>query len=185
MQYRKILYNIMSWATGKERRVDNLLAQGDWQFIQLGNYTSASPLAIAQGTTSKLSFQANNISYTTGRDLSINYNYVAQKFMPKQLNDVFLAEVRMKVRCSSQNGHFDVLLECPTVAYNPIQATTNGVPKSANTEQFVSTSVPVFIGQDIITNGLEVKVNAVAGNLQIYDVSFMVVRLTSGIANLS
>jgi hypothetical protein len=181
MQYRKILYNMMSWATGKERRVDNILSMGDWRFFQINNYTIASPLVVNQGVTTKITFQDNNISYQTGRDLVINYDYTLQKFTPTTLNDVFLVEVRFKAKCSNQNGHADVLLESPTANINPIQASTFGIPKSANNEQFVSVSVPVFIGQDLINNGLEVKFTAGSGNFQVYDVSFMIVKMSSGI----
>lgn len=181
MQYRKILYNLMSWATGKERRVDNILANGDWRFFQINNYTSASPLVISQGSTTKITFQANNIFYTAGRDLNINYDYALQKFLPQTLNDVFLVEVRFKCKCSAQNGHADVLLESPSFAYNPIQAQTISVVKAANNEQFISVAVPLFIGQDLITNGLEVKFSAGSGNFSLYDVSFMLTRLSSGI----
>jgi len=181
MQYRKILYYLMSWATGRERRVDNILANGDWRFLQLGNYTSASPLVVNQGSTSKITFQSSNISYQAGRDLVINYDYTLQKFTPTTLNDVFLVEIRFKAKCSSQNGHADVLLEAPTFGFNPINAQTFGVPKAANNEQFVSVSVPLFIGQDLINNGLEVKFSSGSGNFQVYDVSYMIVRLSSGI----
>jgi hypothetical protein len=171
----------MSWATGKERRVDNILANGDWRFLQLGNYTSASPLVVNQGSTSKITFQSNNISYQAGRDLTINYDYTLQKFTPTTLNDVFLVEVRFKCKCSTQNGHGDVLLESPSFVYNPVQAQTITVVRAANNEQFISVAVPLFIGQDLINNGLEVKFSAGAGNFSIYDVSYMIVRLSSGI----
>lgn len=181
MNVLTFLYNIISGRTGKQRSIDNLLAQGNWRFIQLSNYTSAAPLSITQGNTTKLTFQQSDISYTEGSDLLLSYDYILQKFTPQQLGDVFLVEVRMKVKCSNNNGHFDVLLESPTATFNPIQSITQGIPKAANTEQFVSLSVPVFIGSDVKNNGLEVKLIAQVGNLSVYDVSYMVVRLTSGI----
>ncbi len=98
------------------------------------------------------------------------------------MNDVFLVEVRLKCKCSAQNGYATVRLESPTFGFNPIQAVTFGVPKAANSKQFVSLSVPVFIGVDVLINGLEVKFHAESGNFQLYDVSYMIVRLTSGIA---
>jgi len=181
MQYRKILYTLLSYRTGKEKSIDNTFAVGNWQFLQLGNYSLATPLVINQGSTSKLTFNQSDIVYQAGDSLSLNYDYIAQKFSPQQLNDVFLVEVRFKTKCSKQNGHADLLLESPSATFNPIQASTFGVPKSANVEQFISMAVPVFVGQEVKDNGLEVKVKAVDGNFSIYDVSFMVVRLSSGI----
>lgn len=181
MNVLTFLYNIISGKTGKQRSIDSLLAQGNWQFIQLSNYTVASPLLIIQGNTTKLTFQPSDISYTEGSNLLLSYDYTLQKFIPQTLGDVFLVEVRMKVKCSSNNGHFDILLESPTAPFNPVQSATQGIPRGANQEQFVSISVPVFIGADVKANGLEVKVSAQVGNLSVYDVSYMIVRLTSGI----
>lgn len=181
MKVKDYFVRLISKVTGKDRNIDNVLACSDWRFIQLSNYTVATPFSILQGNTSKLTFQQSDINYTVGRDLNINYDYTLQKWMPQTLNDVLLVEIRMKVKCSSNNGHFDILLEAPTATFNPVQAATQGIPKSANQEQFVSISVPVFIGADVLANGLEVKLTAGTGNLSIYDVSYMIVRLTSGI----
>lgn len=87
----------------------------------------------------------------------------------------------MKVKCSSQNGAYEIRLESPSFAFNPVQGSSVSVSKAAGVEQFVSISVPVFIGADVLANGLEVKVVAGVGNLSVYDVSYMIVRLTSGI----
>jgi hypothetical protein len=164
-----------------KRSLDNLFSQGDWQFLQLNNYTISSPLVVNQGNTTKLQFQPADIFFQTGRDLSLNYNFVSQKFQPQTLNDVFLVEVRFKTKTSTQNASFEIRLESPTFAYNPVQAQSINVSKSAGVEQFVSLSVPVFIGTDIFTNGLEVYFKADSGNFQVYDVSYMIVRLTSGL----
>lgn len=175
------IYNIISGRNGKQRSIDNMLAEGDWQFLQLSNYTSVSPLSILQGNTTKLTFQQSDISYSVGRDLNVNYDYSSQKFIPQTLNDVFLVEVRMKCKCSAQNGAYEIRLESPSFLYNPVQSKSGFISKAANTEQFVSISVPLFIGADILSSGLEVKFKAEAGNFTIYDVSFMIVRLSSGI----
>lgn len=181
MEVKQYLYNLISGRTGKERTIDSELSVGDWNFIQLGNYTSASPLSIASTTTAKITFQQSDITFTQGRDLVLNYDFSNQKFMPQNLNDVFLVEVRLKCKCSIQNGYATIKLESPSFAYNPVQAQTFGVPKAANQEQFVSLSVPVFIGTDVKTNGLEVKFNAESGNFQVYDVSLMIVRISSSV----
>lgn len=167
--------------SGREKSANALIRQGDWNFFQLGNYTSASPLLVNAGNTSKITFTPSDIVYSIGNGFTPSYDFTNQKFTPTVLNDVFLVETRMKVKCSLQNGHGDLLLESPTVAFNPIQAQSINVPKAANTQQFVSVSVPVFVGQDLIDNGLEVKWNSVTGTFSLYDISFMIIRLSSGI----
>lgn len=175
-----MLDSITDRRSGITETVEHLVSIGDWSFLQLGNYTSVSPLLINAGVTSKITFQPQDIIYTAGRGLVVNYNYALQKFTPTTINDVFLAEIRFKAKSSLQNSHGDILIESPSVAFNPINAVSISIPKAANQEQFVSASVPLFIGQDVFTNGLEVKFNAVAGNWSLYDVSFMIIRLASG-----
>lgn len=167
--------------TGREKSANAIIREGDWNFFQLGNYTSASPLVISAGNTSKITFASTDIIFTAGNGLTTSYDYTAQKFTPTTIGDVFLVEIRMKVKCSLQNGHGDLLLESPSFSFNPVQAQSINVPKSANTQQFVSINVPVFIGQDIKDNGLEVKWNSVSGAFSLYDISFMTMRLSSGI----
>lgn len=174
------LTDIIDNQSKEGKSAEALVRESDWRFFQLGNYTSVSPLTITQGATSKISFQANNISFSDGSGLSLNYDFTNQKFLPQTLRDVFLVEVRFKCKASAQNSHADILLECPSVAYNPIQAYSFSVVKAANTEQFVSVSVPIFIGQDLITNGLEVKIASNSGTFSVYDVSFMLIRVASG-----
>lgn len=183
MRVLTYLYNIISGRTGEQRSVDNILAQGAWRFIQLSNYTLADPLSITQGNTTKLTFQPSDISFTDGRGLVLNYDYTSQKFMPQTSGDVFLVEVRFKAKCSAPNGAYELKLESPSFAFNPVQAQSGSISKSAGVEQFISLSVPIFIGQDIKNNGLGVFFKAESGNFTLYDVSFMIVRLTSGIPN--
>lgn len=175
-----MLETITDRRSGITESVEHLVSNGDWQFIQLGNYTAVSPLVINSGNTTKITFQQTDISFTAGRGLMFNYNYSLQKFTPLTLNDVFLAEIRFKAKTSIQNGHGDLLIESPTFAFNPINGVSIAIPKAANSEQFISQAVPLFVGPDVLANGLEVKFAANAGNWSIYDVSFMIMRISSG-----
>jgi hypothetical protein len=181
MRVIEYFHELVSLGKNKiKRSLDNLFAQGDWQFLQLNNYTSVSPLVVNQGSTTKLQFQPADIFFQAGRSLSLNYNFTSQKFQPQTLNDVFLVEIRFKAKASAQNAAYEIRLESPTFPYNPVQAQSGSVSKSAGVEQFISLAVPVFIGPEIFANGLEVYFKADSGNFQVYDMSYMVVRLTSG-----
>ena len=154
--------------------------EGDWKWVMLGNYTSASPLLINKRNTSKITYQPSDISFTAGSGLEVNYDFVNQKFLPTTLNDLFMVEVRMKVKSSVQNDHLDLKMEAPTFAFNPLNAQTHNFVHSAYDEQFMSSHFLVYIGQDVIDNGIEFKVTAHDGNMSIYDVSYLIVRLSSG-----
>jgi hypothetical protein len=163
------------------RTAEAILKKGDWFFTQLGNYTSVAPLSIPNGVTSKITFQPEDIIYTNGNGTFVtNYDFVNQKFMPTTLNDLFAVEVRFKFKCSAQDGHFDVKLESPDFDFNPITGSTISSVKASGDEQFSAINLTFFIGQDLIDNGIEFKVTPSDMAIQIYDVSYLTVRLCSG-----
>lgn len=179
-RFWQMFVKLVDLKSGLMKSTEAIVKEGDWQFSQIDKYTSASPLVVNAGSTTKLSFDAEDVSFTAGRGEVVAYNYTAQKFLTTTVDDVYMLEVRFKCKSSTQNGHGALKIECPTVAYNPIQANSLSVPLTANSEQFYSFSAPVFIGQDLVTNGLEIKWQSVAGNFSIYDVSFMFIRVSSG-----
>lgn len=163
------------------RSAESTLKKGDWYFVQLGNYTSASPLVINQGVTSKITFQPEDIIYTNGNGtFQTNYDFVNQKFMPTTLGDLFAVEVRFKFKGTAQDGHFDVKVESPNFEFNPVTGSTVSSTKAAGVEQFAAINLTFFIGQDLIDNGIEFKVTPSSMGVQIYDVSYLTVRLCSG-----
>jgi len=164
----------------RTKSAEALVKEGDWGFTQLGNYTLAAPLVITSGTKTKVTFQANNISYQAGVGLVTNYDFVNQKFIPSTVNDVFMVEVRLKVKPSAQNGHMDLLMESPTFGFNPINASSMAFTKGANEEHFLSANFLLFIGQDLITNGVEFFIRPNGTSVSVYDVSYFIVRLASG-----
>lgn len=163
------------------RTAEAILKKGDWSFTQLGNYTSVAPLSISNGVTSKITFQPEDITYTNGNGTFVtNYDFVNQKFMPTTLNDLFAVEVRFKFKGTSQNGHFDVKVESPNFEFNPVTGSTISSVKASGDEQFSAINLTFFVGQDLIDNGIEFKVKPSDMAVQIYDVSYLTVRLCSG-----
>ncbi|CAH9012148.1 conserved hypothetical protein [Vibrio phage 501E54-1] len=163
------------------KSLESIHAIGDWQFIQLGHYTSASPWEINQGNTDKLTFQESDITYIAGNGLEVNYDYTDQLFRPQQLNDLYFSEIRFKAKCSKQNGYADVTIDVPTFTFNPLQGETFGIPKGASVEQFISLDGGIFIGQEVIDNGFEINFTAGDGNFEIYDISILSSRIGSGL----
>lgn len=162
------------------RTAESLVRKGDWVFVQLSNYTEGSPLSIANGVTTKVTYQPEDISYTTGKGLSPVYDFENQVFLPSTLNDLFTVEVRFKFKATSPDGHFDVKLESPSFAFNPISGNTVSSTKAAGVEQFAAINLNFFIGQDLIDNGIEFKITPSSTGVEIYDVSYLLVRLSSG-----
>ncbi|AHK11531.1 hypothetical protein S140_124 [Shewanella sp. phage 1/40] len=169
--------SIIDNQTGRQFSAKSLAETGDWQFLQLGHYTTGSPWVVNEGVTDKLTFQEVDITYSAGNGLEINYDYAAQLFLPRQLGDLFLTEIRFKAKCSAQNGYADLLVTSPSFLYNPVTGSTFSVPKGAGVEQFITVNGSIFVGDEVRTNGFEVKIQAGSGNFSIYDVSILSCRL--------
>lgn len=148
--------------------------QGGWRFLQDGRYLVGTPLVINNGVRTKLNFDLTQLAYVTGAGLTLNYDDVADKFRPSVVNEVFTVSFRLKVKPTSQAGTVDVTLESPGTTFNPIVSSTITFNKAAGQEHFVSLTHPIFISQDVVTNGLEIYVSPHGTNISIYDYSVFV-----------
>jgi hypothetical protein len=157
-----------------ERPTRAVLKQGGWFFGQLGTYTVGSPLAVSDGVKTKIAFPPSQLSYSDSRNFTLNYDTVNNKFHPLGVGDCFIVNMRFKMKASSQAGHMDIMVESPTVAFNPILAKTITFNKQAGDEQFQGITELLFISQDVATNGLEIFVSPHDTNVQIYDLSILV-----------
>ena len=173
------LYKIIDGVSGQKRSATSLIESGGWYFKQINTYTEASPLVIPQGATSKLVIPVNDMGFSRAKYFDLSYDYGNQKFKPTTLDDVYLANVRLKVKPTNQAGHIDIKVTVPNFAFNPINASTESFTKSANQEHFFSPSFELFIGQETIDGGIEVSVTANGTDVSIYDYSFLITRLYS------
>ena len=151
-----------------------VLTSGGWFFGQLGTYTIVSPLAVLDGVKTKINFNPVNLSYSDSRNFTLNYDTVNNKFAPLGVGDCFIVNFRFKVKASSQAGHIDILLESPTVSFNPISARTVTFNKQAGDEQFQGLTELIFVSTDVATNGLELFANPHGTNIEMYDISILV-----------
>lgn len=173
-------YRIVDLQSGLVSTAESILSQGKWQFLQLGNYTSAQPLVVNQGASAKVVFQPADITFSQSNGLEINYDFDNQLFRPQTIGDLFLTEIRFKAKCSAQNGYADLLVTSPSFLYNPVTAQTFSIPKGAGVEQFITVNGSIFVGEDLKANGFEVSIRAGDGNFSIYDVSLLSCRIGSG-----
>lgn len=179
-RFWQMFVKLVDLKSGLMKSTEAIVKEGNWRFIQLGNYTQASPLVINTGVKTKLTWQASDVSYSDGNGLDVSYDYVNQKFVPTTERDVYLAELRFKCIPSANNGHLDVMLESPSSGFNPINASTSTFVRGMGQVHFESKDFVVFIGADVLANGIEVWLTPNSTNVSIYDVSFLTTRISSG-----
>lgn len=169
--------------SGMERSTQSLLTGGAWFFKQIAEYTSSSPFTLAVDEKKKFTFQPDDAGFTQGKYFDLLYDFTAQKFTPVTADNVYLANIRFKATSDLRNSQLDILLESPTVLYNPINADSVSFNRTPSTEHFKSSNLLVFIGEDIVTNGVEVYFESHEANMEIYDISFMIVQLYNDAGN--
>lgn len=157
-----------------ERTTESILKQNGWKFLQDGRYTSSSHLVVSGATKTKLTFDMSQLAYQDGRLLDVQYNQSANKFVLQDVGSVYLFNVRFKAKSSQQNSYTDIVIESPSVSFNPLSAATVSFVRSANNEHFISVNFPIFLSQDVVTNGIEVYITPSGGTTQVYDYSVFV-----------
>lgn len=166
--------SMVDMQTGVQRKTEHILTQNGWKFLQDGRYTAASPLSISSTTKTKLTFNMSQLAYQDGRLLDVEYNQSTNKFVLQDVGGVYLFNVRFKAKSSQQNSYADVVIESPSVSFNPLSASTVSFVRSANNEHFISVSFPIFLSQDVVVNGIEMYITPSGGTTQVYDYSVFI-----------
>lgn len=166
--------SMVDMQTGVQRKTEHILTQNGWVFAQDGRYTEATPLVVNSGVKTKITFDLTQLAYTDGRNLQLEYNQQANKFMPSDVGSVYLLNFRLKVKPSAQNGTADATLEVSGATFNPVLAGTMTFNKAANQQHFFSFTDPVFVSQQMADGGFEIYVQPLGTNLSIYDYSIFI-----------
>lgn len=172
-------YETVDLKSKQRRSTNSMIESGGWLFKQVATYTSSSPLELLDGVPNKLVIPENDTGFSTGKYFDLSYDYTNQKFAPTTVDDVYFAEIRMKVVPQLQAGHLDLKIEVPNFQYNPINGDSITFTKGAGEEHFISRLFPLFIGEEAKQDGIEVMLTAQGTDIDVYDYSFLIVRVYS------
>ncbi len=169
-----VTFLMIDWDTKVERPAKSILMQNGWAYLQDGRYVVGSPLVVNDGAKTQLTFDLAQLAYADSSNLQLNYNQSNNRFYPTEIKSCYLVHLRFKVKPSANSGHIDLVIESPTVSFNPIVSETMTFAKSAGDEHFFYITSPLFISQDVITNGLTAYVIPHGTNISLYDYSVLV-----------
>lgn len=101
--------------------------------------------------------------------------YATNKLRAENVDDVYVITIAFKAQISNANGYLDLYLEGGNgTPYDRIRDTIT-FPKGANQEHTFAKTFQFYADEDVITNGLSVKMDAShSGN--IHDVIYFVQR---------
>lgn len=141
-----------------------------------GTYTSGSPLTVNSGVTATFTNNAvNTLSTQMPSDMTMMFNPATQKIIAKNDGDVYLLSIRFKAKINIINGYFDIKLDIGGTQ-GIISQESIVFTRDANTEQTFDVDLTLFSGSTFVANGGTLQINPKNGNMQVYDISFVLVR---------
>lgn len=146
--------------------------QTGWGFYVDTEYTNQNPFVVPQGQALKL---PNNKGVTIEPNLPLGYStfYDGTKIRTKNINDSITVSVRFKVRSSINQGGLAYTLDIGGTQ-GAIIGDSRRLLRTANVENPINLESSPFTGSTFIQNGSDVFIEAVSGNLSIYEIAYKI-----------
>jgi hypothetical protein len=147
-----------------------------WARYLDSTYTESSPLSISNGVRSTLTNNAlNKLETQLPSDATTFFNETTQKIIATNDGDAYSLSIRFKAKMNVLQGYFDIDLDIGGTQ-GIISQESILFTRGANTEQRFDIDLVVFSGSTFVTNGGTLSVTPQNGNIEIYDISFVIVR---------
>lgn len=150
-----------------------------WANYRDATHTSASPQLIAQGVTDTLENTADSVNQQYPIGVTSFYNGISKKITPARVGDAYNLTIRFKARNSSNTGYFSIQITINGPG-STILEETRSFRKGADNEQWFTLGFNVYTLQTFVTNGGTIKITANEGDLEIYDIQYLITRIHRG-----
>jgi hypothetical protein len=143
-----------------------------WARYDDTQYTSASPKTFTTASFLVPNNAGNVIDNHIHSDIAY---YENGKVKAEYEGDVYVITIAFKAQLSNANGYMDLFLEGGNgTPYDRIRETIT-FPKGNNVEHSFAKTFQYYADEDVVTNGLEVKIEA-SHSGSIYDVIYFIQR---------
>mgnify|MGYP000698779485 CR=1 FL=1 len=143
-------------------------------------YSAGSPLVINQGTTTGL---LNNKGSVIESHLpqGVTTLYDGSRITPSASGDAYDLRIGFTAECSSVNGAFATSLDISELGNgsNKIFERASATIRGANTPQKYVFATNIYSLGTFLANGGKVLFEAISGNFEIYDISFVITKTHS------
>ncbi len=139
-------------------------------------YTIGSPLSISSGVRATLTNNAvSKLETQLPTGVTTFFNETTQKIIAINDGDAYTMSIRFKAEMSVNNGYFDIDLDIGGTQ-GIISQESIVFTRGSGTEQRFDIDLTVFSGSTFVANGGTLSVTPQNGNMDIYDISFVIVR---------
>ncbi len=147
-----------------------------WARYKDTQYTVSSPLNVPSGTTIILPNNALSIiNNEIPSDTVSFYNPATKKITPTNNGDFYIINVRFKAKTSVVNDGLLVDINIGG-ALGVISEESKSFIRGANSEQKFNLVFTTFSGATFLANGGDVRLTTLNGNLQLYDIDYVIKR---------
>jgi len=147
-----------------------------WARYLDATYTVGSPLAILSGVRATLTNNAVSKLETQLPDgVTSFFNDGTQKILAIENGDSYNLSIRFKAKMSVLSGYFDIDLDIGG-AQGIISQESILFTRGSGTEQRFDIDLTVFSGVTFVANGGTLSITPQNGDIDIYDISFVIVR---------
>lgn len=153
--------------------------QQGWASYSDGTYTSGSPFAVNGGTTADLPNDAAT-KIETYLPPDVETYYTGGAIRPRNVGDYQLIVIRFNATCTNPNTAIDFGVNIGG-ALGVIFKDTRVFPKGAGVEHSFSFVVPGYSLDTFVANGGVVRIGAVGGDVDLYDIEYQICRIYSGV----
>lgn len=140
-------------------------------------YTEGSPLVVSQGVTATLPNNAGE-SITDYLPSDVDGYYDGSAVRSVKVGETFSVSVRFKVKSSTANGAIAVGLDIGGTQ-GVIVEDTRRLVRGASTENILQIDFTTFALDTFLANGATVKFTSISGDSSVYDINYVIVRITS------
>ncbi len=151
-----------------------------WEQISDSTYTSGSPLVILSGVTGKiLTDTVAKIQTQLPTGVTAFWDDSTDKLLGVNNGDAFTLSLRFKAKMNVANGITDIGINIGG-ALNVISQETILFSKGSGVEQRFDIDLSYFTGSTFITNGGNIEVAPLNGDVSIYDIILVIIRTHKG-----
>ena len=145
-------------------------------------YTSGSPQSVLSGNTATLQNNGatvlNTYKPTSVTDL---YDDTTQRMTPENIGDGYSMSIRFKLKTTNNNDYINLRLNIGSGSDIIILQESIRLVKGANTEQFINVNFDFYTLDTFVTNGGLIEIEAVNGNLSIYETNYVIKRTSKAV----
>jgi len=146
-----------------------------WAQYNDTEYTVEAPFAVVEGTTVTMPMNSGHVlkQYIPSDTTDL---YAGGKITPTNIGDAYVLAIRFRAKSSKNFGALRIGIDIGGELNTFVQQSIPFV-RDANIEQYFNFVFNIFTLDTFVANGGTIKIEAIIGNLSIYEIRYVITRV--------